>query len=339
MISDKIIFIVGNSRSGTTMMLRIFNNHDRLMVLNELHFFEELWSPNDKGKMIPRDEAIFLVQKLLLIQRKGYKVGFDDFSIFYDEAKVILNDFSDEQLIPENIYYHFAKREVELNGKSVVCEKTPQNVFYLKEIFDIFPNARIINMVRDPRGVMLSQKNKWNRRKLGGWYITKKEARRLRINYHPITLTKLWNAAVNAVKKFEEDKRILTVIFEELVNQPEQQIRKICEHIEEPFEQEMLMITQESSSVEPDSQEKGFKKERVANWQKGGLNNTEIWFCEQIGKQNIEHFRFKLSGIQPNYLLVLFYIISFPVKLILSFMLNLDRMRNITETLKRRLLN
>ena len=337
MFSDKIIFIVGNSRSGTTMMLRIFNNHDQLMVLNELHFFEELWSPIDKGKSISRADAIFLMQKLLLIQRKGYKVGFDDFSIFYDEAKQVLDKFEDKDLIPENIFYQFAKREVALNGKSIVCEKTPQNVFYLKEIFELFPNAKVINMVRDPRGVMLSQKNKWNRRNLGGWYITKKEARRLRINYHPITLTTLWNAAINAVKKNEDDQRILTVIFEELVNQPEQEIKKICKHIDVSFNPEMMMITQESSSIEPDSEEKGFKKERVANWQKGGLNNTEIWFCEKIGIQNIQHYGYKFSNVQPNYLLVPLYLISFPIKLILSFMLNLDRMKNIFDTLKRRL--
>jgi hypothetical protein len=57
---DKIIFIVGNSRSGTTMMLRIFNNHPKLMVLNELHFFEQLWAPEDKGKAISKEQAVEL---------------------------------------------------------------------------------------------------------------------------------------------------------------------------------------------------------------------------------------------------------------------------------------
>ncbi|HNO49175.1 MAG TPA: hypothetical protein PKI48_11355, partial [Chitinophagales bacterium] len=108
-------------------------------------------------------------------------------------------------------------------------------------------------------------------------------------------------------------------------------------HIDVSFNPEMMMITQESSSIEPDSEEKGFKKERVANWQKGGLNNTEIWFCEKIGKQNIQHYGYKFSNVQPNYLLVPLYLISFPIKLILSFMLNLDRMKNIFDTLKRRL--
>ena len=40
------------------MMLRIFNNHPQLMVLNELHFFEQLWAPEDKGKAISEEQAV-----------------------------------------------------------------------------------------------------------------------------------------------------------------------------------------------------------------------------------------------------------------------------------------
>lgn len=336
MYLDKLIFIVGNSRSGTTMMLRVFNNHHDLMVLNELHFFEQLWSPEDKGKNISKDKALKLAQRLLLIQRKGYNTGFDDDSIFENEANKIVNSI-DESLTAESIFYHFAKREITINNKNIICEKTPQNVFYIKEIFDIFPNAKIINMVRDPRAVMLSQKNKWNRRKLGAWYITKKESIRLRINYHPITLSKLWNAAIHAAFQHEQDDRLHTVIFENLIEQPEIEIKKICEHISVEFNPEMLQITQESSSIEPDSKEKGFKKERAGNWKKGGLNNTEIWFCEMITKKNMMNYGFQLSNVKPNSLMVIYYLFTFPIKLFLAFLMNLDRMKNIFETLKRRM--
>ncbi|MEZ5023383.1 MAG: sulfotransferase [Chitinophagales bacterium] len=72
MVKDKAIFIVGNSRSGTTMMLRILNNHSQVYGLNELHFFEQLWSSADKNKEISKEEAITLAAKLLFVQRDGY---------------------------------------------------------------------------------------------------------------------------------------------------------------------------------------------------------------------------------------------------------------------------
>lgn len=319
------------------MMLRIFNNHHQLMVLNELHFFEQLWAPADKGQLIEQAAAVSLAERLLLTQRKGYNTGFDDFSQFTEEATALVGEMDPAERTAEGVFTHFAKREVRLNGKSIVCEKTPQNIFYLKEIFELYPNAHVINMVRDPRAVMLSQKNKWMRRKLGGWYITRREAIRLRINYHPITLSKLWNAAIGAALKFKDDNRVLTVIFEELLEQPEATIRKICAHVGVDFNPEMLQITQESSSIEMDSEEKGFKKERAVNWRKGGLNDTEIWWCQQISGDYMRHYGFATDPIQPNYAMVALYLFSFPVKLGLAFLMNLDRMKNIADTLKRRL--
>lgn len=334
---DKIIFIVGNSRSGTTMMLRIFNNHPQLMVLNELHFFEQLWAPEDKGKAISKEQAVELAAKLMLTQRVGYMTHDQDFTKFTNEATELINELPQTEIHAEEVFHHFTKREVVLNGKSVVCEKTPQNVFYLKEIFELYPNAKIINMVRDPRAILLSQKNKWNRRNLGANYMTKKEAIRLRINYHPITLSKLWNAAINAAKSFSSDARLITVRFEDLLEQPETTLQAVCKHIGVEFDSNMLNITQESSSIEKDSKEIGFKKERASNWKKGGLNTTEKWICQQMCNTNLVSNRYEIESIRPNPFYLLYYYISFPVKISLALLMNLNRMKNIVETLKRRM--
>lgn len=334
---DKIIFIVGNSRSGTTLMLRTLNNHPALMVLNELHFFEQLWSPEDKGKIITKEQAILLCSKLLLIQRVGYMTHDQDYTKFTSESTTIINKITNENLTAEEVFLTFMKYEVTKNGKSIICEKTPQNVFYIAEIFELFPNAKIINMVRDPRAILLSQKNKWNRRNLGANYMTQKEALRLRINYHPITLSKLWNAAINAANQFNNDSRMLTVRFEDLLVTPENTLQKISQHIGVNFNEKMLEVTQESSSIEQDSKQIGFKKERADNWKNGGLNKTEIWICQKMCATNLDKHNYKPEKIQPNILLLIYYTLSFPVKIILALTMNLNRMKNIAETLKRRM--
>ncbi len=334
---DKIIFIVGNSRSGTTMMLRIFNNHPQLMVLNELHFFEQLWAPEDKGKTISKEQAVELAAKLMLTQRIGYMTHDQDFTRFNQEAAIMVNEIGKELLTAEEVFQYFTQREVALNGKSVVCEKTPQNVFYLKEIFDLYPNAKIINMVRDPRAILLSQKNKWNRRNLGGNYMTKREALRLRINYHPVTISKLWNAAIHAANLFKHDSRMITLRFEDLLEQPEASLQLVCQHIGVDFDANMLNITQESSSIEQDTKEIGFRKERASNWKKGGLNTTERWICQQMCETDLKQQHYELEKIRPNYLMLFYYYLSFPVKISLALLMNLNRMKNIAETLKRRM--
>jgi hypothetical protein len=334
---DKIIFIVGNSRSGTTMMLRILNNHQQLFVLNELHFFEQLWSPDDKGKTITQENAREIAAKLVMIQRKGYNTGFTDFTQYYDEADAVITSILNHEYTAEAVLTAMARREIALNNKQIVCEKTPQNVFYIKEIFELYPNAKVVNMVRDPRAILLSQKNKWNRKNLGGWYITRRESIRLQINYHPITLSKLWNAAINAAGLFKTDKRLISVRFEDLLENPEQTIRTICNHIEVDFDSNMMNITQESSSIEKDSMEIGFKKERASNWLKGGLNITERWICQTMCKDNMQQYGYPIENIKPNIFYLLYFYISFPVKISLALLMNLDRMKNIAETLKRRM--
>ncbi|MGY8989337.1 MAG: sulfotransferase, partial [Flavobacteriales bacterium] len=44
MTNTKKIFVVGNSRSGTTMMGRIIGKHSSVFTFKELHFFGQLWS-------------------------------------------------------------------------------------------------------------------------------------------------------------------------------------------------------------------------------------------------------------------------------------------------------
>ena len=319
------------------MMLRIFNNHPQLMVLNELHFFEQLWAPEDKGKVISKEQAVELTSKLLLTQRVGYMTHDQDFKKFHEEATQLVSEISATQICAEDIFNHFTKREVLLNGKTIVCEKTPQNVFYLKEIFELYPNAKVINMVRDPRAILLSQKNKWNRRNLGGNYMTRKEAFRLRINYHPITLSKLWNAALNAANTFNKDARLISVRFEDLVKEPKTTLQTICKHIEVDFDENMLNISQESSSIEKDSKEIGFKKERASNWKQGGLNITERWICQTMCARNMQQYNFEPEKIKPNIFYLTYYYISCPVKISAALLLNLNRMKNIMQTLKRRM--
>ncbi|MEZ5007458.1 MAG: sulfotransferase [Chitinophagales bacterium] len=336
MVKDKAIFIVGNSRSGTTMMLRILNNHSQVYGLNELHFFEQLWSSADKDKEISKEEAITLAAKLLFVQRDGY-IGTTDAKKYKDEATTLVDEMITDKYLGHDVYTQMIFRETALQNKQFPCEKTPQNVFYLKEILDIYPNGRVINMIRDPRAVMLSQKRKWRRRKMGATFITKREVIRLRINYHPITISKLWNAAIKAAEPFEDDERVMNVHFEDIMDAPVKTTQKICEHLEISYEEGMLDIPQASSSNEADSDEKGINKKRAGNWKKGGLNDAEIFWNQKISGDLLNRYNYSLEPVKSNIFSKMAYAISFPVKLAFALLLNLNRMKNIGETLKRRL--
>lgn len=333
---DKVFFIVGNSRSGTTMMLRILDNHPEIFGLNELHFFEQLWTPKDKDTKIDKQAATDLTARLLYIQRNGY-MGNSDTTSFAAEAKQLVEEMGNTTYNGQLVYAYFMKRETLINNKIYPVEKTPQNVFYIGEILELFPNAQIINMVRDPRGVMLSQKRKWMRRKMGATFITKKEVIRLRINYHPITISRLWNSSINAANKFKDEPRVKKILFEDMLDKPAETAKIICNHFNINFYPEMLEIPQASSSNEPDSTEKGINKKRAGNWKNGDLSETEQYFCQKISGDLMQQNGYSLSALHPNYMSIFGYLIAFPFKLGLAFLVNINRMKSIVETLKRRL--
>ena len=78
------------------------------------------------------------------------------------------------------------------------------------------------------RDVLLSQKRKWKRRFLGGTDLPIKESFRDWINYHPITISRIWHTAVSAADRFSNNDNVLLVYFEQLLANPETTVEKIC---------------------------------------------------------------------------------------------------------------
>ncbi len=338
---ERITFIVGNSRSGTTMMMRIINNHPQLHALSELHFFEQLWSPADKSKALSRPEAEKLADRLLHVSREGYLTRYQP-GKYKTEALEMLQEEGVEStgkpLYGHDVFRAVAFLETRRAGKLIPCEKTPQNVFYIREILELFPHARILNMVRDPRGVLLSQKRKWKRRKMGAHFITWREATRLRINYHPITISRLWNSSIGASLQFLDHPQVLTVHFEDIIEDSAATIQRICAFFDVDFHPNMLEVPHLGSSNEADDPGKtGIKKERAGNWRKGGLNDAEVWFCQRITGKYMDPMEYQRVALSPNPLALAAYYLSFPFKIALAILVNLGRMKNIVDTIKRRM--
>ncbi|MFZ1610925.1 MAG: sulfotransferase [Chitinophagales bacterium] len=335
-IKNQILFIVGNSRSGTTMMRRVLGNHPDIFMLEEMHFFEQLWSSSDADKILNTSEAITLASRLFFIQRNGY-LSEIDFNLHKADAEKVVNAMQGK-LFPHEIFKAFMFFETHLHNKTIPCQKTPQDVFYIKEILELFPEASIINMVRDPRGVLLSQKRKWQRRNMGASFMTKKEQRRLKINYHPITISKLWNSSQQAALHFADNENVRTVIFEKLVETPDSEVRALCTFLKMDFKETMLNIPHVGSSNEADAPNSfGIKSERAGNWEKGGLNNAEVQICQNICKKFMLQYGYTIADVKANIFQLTYYYISFPFKIILALLFNLHRMKNIGEAIKRRL--
>ncbi len=332
------IFVVGNSRSGTTMMGHILRNHPMIFTLyHELHFFEQLCASGDYNHVLSFEEAVNLAARLLCINHDGYWAQGDP-DRFSEEAKTIILSIQGGSMTPVVIFEQFLRYVALKNGKTIPCDQTPRYILYIADILRLYPDSRVINMIRDPRPVLLSQKNKWKRRWMGYRNFPLKESIRTKINYHPISISMIWNASVRAVNPFVGHPRVLVVKFEDLLTDSEAEVRRICGFLGVDFYWEMLDIPQGGSSLTKFTENKGIDSSRIEAWRKGGLNTTEIYLCQKINGTLMKKYGYEPESTKVNPLTLLWYLLSLPVKLGMSFILNLKRMKSIPEAIRRRLL-
>jgi hypothetical protein len=331
----KQIFVVGNSRSGTTMMGRILGGHPSVFTFNELHFFEQLWNPRTSSYMLSTEQAKQLVARLFTIQRDGYFWQKNPHR-FIQEAEIIIQELSG-QLTPSLAFASFLAYESHQHGKSIPCDQTPRNIYYLPEILEFYPQAYVVHMIRDVRDVLLSQKYRWRRRFFGA-HIPLKQTFRAWSGYHPITMSMFWRSGIEVGDRFAGHPRVFALRFEDLIDSPEERLHELCAFIGLDFQSEMLRVPQVGSSHRPDRPEQaGIDSIVSGRWKHGGLNKTEIFICQKITKEGMKRHEYAPKPVRPHLLALFAQGLMWLIKSGLAFLLNMNRTRNIAETIRRRM--
>lgn len=329
------VFIVGNSRSGTTMLSRIVGRHPDIFTFHETHFFEQLWQPTLEPEPWSRQRATKVLERLLHHQRDGYFAKPRQ-GAHREEAREILRGL-EEPYLPTGVYGRFLEHESRLHAKTIPCDHTPRNLFYLDEILDAFPSAKVLNPIRDPRDVLLSQKRKWKRRSLGATNIPAREAVRAWANYHPITMSLIWRRGVEVSRRHQADSRVKTFRYEDLVHDPAQMVRGLCEFLEVPFHAAMLDVPSVGSSIDRDQADShGITAKSVGRWRQG-LGPSETRVCELLCRAQMENWGYEISGPPSAPLPLILLSLTWPIKSVLSLVMNIGRFRQLPVSIKRRL--
>lgn len=332
-----LIFVVGSSRSGTTMMGRLLALHPAIFTFGELHFFEQMWAPEPDSPPLTAERARELAARLFAVQRRGYFHP-GDWRDFLAEADAVLATPGNGPVRGERIFETFVAEETRAAGKRIGCDQTPRNVFYLGELLRFYPGARVVNLVRDPRDVLLSQKNRWKRRRLGSSGMPWHQVLRSWVNYHPITITKLWVMAVEAAARFEQDPRVLTVRFEQLLSAPDTEVPRLCAFLGVEYQDAMHQVPQKGSSREADRPgATGFRQDAAHAWRRGGLTPEEIRLCQWVAAAPMRRYGYAPDVVPVRPLPWLGQLLKFPLHLAGAFAMNVTRVRNLGGALRRRL--
>lgn len=276
--SNPLVFVTGASRSGTTLLNRVLGAHDAILGMNELHFFGEVWDPNET-KPPGSDGRVRLAAWILARQARGVW-GSGPTDTEREQARRLVSG-----LPPDasgfDVYAKVVASLAHAAGKRIACEQTPRNIFYARRLLDGLPGARVIQLIRDPRAVVASQKNRHRRRRLGASNVPVREVVRVWLNYHPVTMAKLWARAADAGDALAGHPRFMRLRFEDLIEQPDRQIRALCEFLDVPFRPAMLDVPIAGSSQRADEGGRGFSRQSLETW-RNELDPAEIAIVERL---------------------------------------------------------
>jgi len=210
-------FVVGNPRSGTTLLRTILCGHSRIDIPDETGFLAHLG--RYQSRLLSREEIGQLVGDLGKMNHEWSGL-IDDVDAFCDT-------------LPEYTLRHAldALYRIKTNGAARWGDKGPSYVRVLPKINEIFPEARFIHIIRDGRDSVLSALKKWGDRY---WY------------YDTYYLLQTWKRNVTFGRQAASwlgPSRYLEIRYEELVENTEATVRQICDFLNEPYEAAMLENT------------------------------------------------------------------------------------------------
>jgi hypothetical protein len=198
------IVIGGCGRSGTTLMRVIFDTHPRICCGPESRLFLPHW-PSFKKLAARFGLPETTVRELLT--RSGSQAEFiEQFFASYSESR----------------------------QKPRWAEKTPRNVLHLGYVFEHFPNARFVHMIRDGRDTICSLRTHPRHKVVDGRLVELD-------TWHPIEpCLERWVTNVQAGLEFRGDPRYIEIRYEELVAKPRETLIPLFEFIDEPFDERVL---------------------------------------------------------------------------------------------------
>ena len=156
-----------------------------------------------------------------------------------------------------------------VTGESTLGGKDAERHFRIPDLLSVFPDARIICLVRDPRAVAASYRD-WKRNEPSEEELEAGSADRQRIqrSYNVVLHALIWRssiaAAVRALHAYG-DGSIRLQRYEELVSEPEESLRAVAGWLDLEYDDAMLDVPVVHSSY--GLQGEGASTAPIGRWQ------------------------------------------------------------------------
>jgi hypothetical protein len=207
----RLIFVIGPPRSGTTLLMRMLSSHSQIYSRAEPHLLSPLahlgYYDNVDAAPFDHLQAAQALRELVADLPRGEQD-------YLDACRAYTDTLYGRVLAAQG------------KGKPLFLDKTPANGLILPFLSKLYPHARYVVLTRHPAAVFSSYASSF----FDGDY---EAARR----FNPIL-----NRYVPAMARFLRQRAVplIQVGYETLVQQPEAEMRRVCEFLGLSFEPQTI---------------------------------------------------------------------------------------------------
>ena len=228
---DAPVFVVGVARSGTTLLSAMLSAHPRLDCGPESRFFARYRHLDARAHSRILDPATWprpAVDFIASLRNQGHPIT-ELFGLTLPEIGTYLAGRQPSTAaMLESLTVLHAQRA----GKARWVEKTPRHLLMTDTLREGWPQAHIVRIVRDPRDVALS---------LARMPFAKDSV--------VGNLVRIDSDDRASREKIDSDPRAMTLRYEDLVTEPERELRRVCEFIGEEYAPSMLDSRETAAGV------------------------------------------------------------------------------------------
>ena len=301
------IFVVGYMHSGTGLLRHILRNHPHVYNgRGETRFFANLpliraQFPDLTDEPTRRAYLIYLAK---IIHCSYGKVHFElrgnQSLVDFDLSEALIAEImanSDHLTHHVQAYRHVYGRLALAFGKQRWLEKTPTHLFYMAQILRNIPDARFIEVVRDPRDILSSKFRRAHGKAPTQANPLRQHIAGLQAGFDPVWDTLGWKSAVRTANRAHEQmpERILRVRYEDLVTTPAQTVAQICEFLEISFDESMLVVPWQNTADQSQRQVQGIGRGAVGKW-RNILPPEASRLCEWIARGEMKQLAYVEEG-------------------------------------------
>jgi hypothetical protein len=271
-------FVVGAHRSGTTLLRFMLTGHPRLYVPPESEFIPAFFG-GSPARRLSSARCRRILDKVFRLRFVGEWSGPPpDIDDLVPDGQPV----TPARLV-DGLYTAYARQ----HGAARWGDKTPTYTGHIDLLHRLFPDAQFIHLIRDGRDVALSVLDTWGHR----------------AHVDLVFAARTWRRRVTQARRSTaglDPAHALELRYEDLVVEPEQRLRRVCQFLGEEFDPRMLDFHLDAARSLPEG---GFHEpvrrpltsRRVERW-RHEMSERDLRLFEAVAGPTLEAVGYETSG-------------------------------------------